>query len=110
MPATSHSQPEILPGTRLTTPIDSLCMMLMTTEEFARAMRFEQPTGSFYKSLRQFGIRPVPGRSGVYDPVHVRARLDRAAAGALQDGPAANIDMSPAAIALQRRRARRGQV
>ncbi|MHA6326011.1 hypothetical protein [Roseivivax sp. CAU 1753] len=49
---------------------------LMTGAELATIMRYAGVTSAFRASLKNLGIRPVPGRNDIYDPQHVRHRLN----------------------------------
>lgn len=49
---------------------------LMTGAELAEVMRYSGVTSAFRGWLKTLGIKSVPGRNGLYDPHHVRYRLD----------------------------------
>ncbi|MZR15408.1 hypothetical protein GQE99_20540 [Maritimibacter sp. DP07] len=79
---------------------------LMTGEQLAQAMLFSGASQSFRNWLKRAGIEPVPGRRGIYDPKHVRARLD-----AIQGLPSDDAKGQGADVVslVEARRARRGQ-
>ncbi|SFP31289.1 hypothetical protein SAMN04488047_10511 [Tranquillimonas alkanivorans] len=98
---------------RMATPADFLThaahpafsgIRLMSGEELAALLRFEGVTSSFRAWCAQAGIRPVPGRRDVYDPVHVRRRLD-----AIQMQSAEPEADAPVRTPMEQRRARRAQ-
>ncbi|HRO27396.1 hypothetical protein [uncultured Amaricoccus sp.] len=85
--------------------VDGAPLFLVTGEELARAMRFEGGvTSAFRDWCRKFGIKTVPGRNNVYDPKHVRERLD-AAQGMSRPQAAADAPTKPSLV--EQRRARR---
>lgn len=60
----------------LNTTLSSI--QLITSKELAQASRFARANQPFRNWCRSLGIEPVPGRKGIYDPKHVRTRLDMA--------------------------------
>jgi hypothetical protein len=58
--------------------VNGVQLRLMTGEELAKLMCYDGVTSGFRAWCRQLGIKTVPGRKNVYDPVHVRARIDAA--------------------------------
>ncbi|WP_146010380.1 hypothetical protein [Acidimangrovimonas sediminis] len=80
--------------------LNGVPLMLMTGEELAAAIKFGGVTSGFRSWCAKLGIKTVPGRSNIYDPKHVRERLDAA--------QGMNAPAAPASLVAQRR-ARRGQ-
>ena len=78
---------------------------LIPAEELARRLGYTGATNAFREWCVSMGIRPVPGRRGFYDPVHVRRRLD-IMQGLDQPAPQAEADR-PLSL-VEQRRARRG--
>lgn len=80
---------------------------LITADELAKAMGFSGATNSFREWLVLTGIKPVPGRRGFFDPVHVRRRLDAMH----MDSPAlhSHPPVPPALSLVEQRRARLGK-
>ncbi|WP_116083486.1 hypothetical protein [Tropicimonas sp. IMCC34011] len=66
--------------------VNGVPLRLMTGEELAEMMLYDGVTSGFRAWCRQLGIRTVPGRKNVYDPVHVRARIDAAHENGLTPG------------------------
>lgn len=56
--------------------IDGSNLNMISGDDLAKAMLFTGVTGRFRSWCREIGIRPIPGRHNVYDPKHVRQRLD----------------------------------
>lgn len=56
--------------------IDGSGLTMISGDDLAKAMLFSGVTGRFRSWCREIGIRPIPGRHNVYDPKHVRQRLD----------------------------------
>ena len=84
--------------------VDGAPLALMTGEELAAAMRYEQVGGAFRAWCQKLGITTVLGRNNLYDPKHVRARLDAAHLVDRQSAePQKNLTHT------QMRRARRGR-
>lgn len=86
--------------------LDGVPLMLMTEVELIGAMRFEGKTRSFRAWCRKLGIRPVPGRTGIYDPKLVRERLDESQC--LKAPPPAAVADPPLSL-VEQRRMRRGK-
>jgi hypothetical protein len=61
-----------------THPSNPWLPQLMTGAELAAVMRYSGVTSAFRNWLRSLGIKSVPGRSDLYDPQHVRHRLNEA--------------------------------
>lgn len=84
---------------------------LITGAELAAMMRYSGVTSAFRGWLKTLGIKSVPGRNDLYDPYHVRHRLDIAQGMALQavarsDAP----ETKPTFMSLtEERRRRRGK-
>ncbi len=53
-------------------------LTLITGEELAPLHGYSSVTSQCRAWWRSLGIKPLPGRKGVYDPKLVRERLDRA--------------------------------
>ncbi|WP_210528336.1 hypothetical protein [Rubellimicrobium arenae] len=51
-------------------------LVMLTGDQLARLQGFEGVTSSFRSWCTQVGITTVPGRRDIYDPRHVRQRLD----------------------------------
>ena len=51
---------------------------LMTGAELAEVMRYSGVTSAFRGWLKSLDIKSVPGRNDLYDPHHVRHRLNEA--------------------------------
>lgn len=100
-PTDTPPDPSHLPP-RLPAPYDPL--QLITGEELAAKLCYPGVTSGFRAWCTRSGIKPVPGRHNVYDPKHVRARLDELQGIALS---AANLPAAPLSLTEQRR-ARRG--
>lgn len=49
---------------------------LISADDLARRLGYAGANNAFREWCASMGIRPVPGRKGIYDPVHVRWRLD----------------------------------
>jgi len=58
--------------------VEGVPLMLMTGEEPAEAMRYNGVTSGFRAWCRTMGISTVRGRANLYDPKHVRDRLNAA--------------------------------
>lgn len=56
--------------------VDGAPLVLMTGEELAMAMHYGRVCSAFRAWCKKLGITTVPGRNNLYDPKHVRARLD----------------------------------
>lgn len=103
-------RPSILPSnlTQLT-PLESALhdqLHLITGDELAAQLRFSGVTSGFRAWCNRCGIKPVPGRRNLYDPKHVRARLDE-----LQGIAPLTVDFQAPPLSLtEQRRARLGKV
>jgi hypothetical protein len=82
-------------------------LRLMTGEELAEAFRFSGVTNAFRKWCAEIGVASVPGRKNLYDPKHVRDRLD--AIQGLQS-QTNNPDISVSMSLVEKRRIRRGNL
>ncbi len=84
--------------------VDGAPLVLITGEELAAAMLYKEVCSAFRAWLKKLGIIAVPGRNNVYDPKHVRARLDAShMTGTPATEPENNLSHT------QKRRARRGR-
>lgn len=81
-------------------------LVLITGEQLAEAMQYNCVNGAFRAWCQKLGIRSVPGRVNLYDPKHVRNRLD--AAHETEIG--ADQYQSESNSLTEQRRIRRGQV
>lgn len=73
-------------------------------------MGYDGVTGRFRAWCREIGIKPVPGRTNIYDPKHVRERLDAAQHMANSLPVAAGAPLETAHLSLvEQRRVRRGK-
>lgn len=86
--------------------VDGAPLFLMTGEELATAMRFSGSHDSFRGWCRNLGIKAVPGRRNIFDPKHVRERLN--AAQSMSPINEAAIAAKPISL-VEERRARREQ-
>lgn len=93
-----------MPLSSVTFMVDGAPLALITGEELAAAMRYKHVGGAFRVWCQKLGIRTVQGRTNLYDPKHVRARLDAAHAAAAPTG-AAHQKLS----LTEQRKARRGK-
>jgi hypothetical protein len=84
--------------------VDGAPLALITGEELATAMRYKRVCGAFRAWCQKLGITTVEGRNNLYDPKHVRARLD-AAQGAQE--PA--VELQQKLSLTEQRKARRGK-
>lgn len=84
--------------------VDGAPLALITGEELAAAMRYKQVGGAFRKWCQKLGITPVRGRNNLYDPKHVRARLDAA-----QKACEPAVEAQPQLSLTEQRKARRGK-
>lgn len=88
--------------------LNGVPLKLMTEAELLDAMRLEKAPRSFRAWCRDIGIRPVPGRRGVYDPRLVRERLDEAQGLKAPATTPATTDAPPLSL-VEQRRVRRGR-
>ncbi|SDG52488.1 hypothetical protein [Alloyangia pacifica] len=84
---------------------------LMTGSELAEAMRYSGVTSAFRGWLKSLDIKPVPGRSDLYDPHHVRHRLNEAQGLSLRGftPPEAPTENNEPRSLTEMRRQRRGK-
>lgn len=85
-------------------------LVLISGDELASLMGYDGVTGRFRAWCRELGIKAVPGRTNVYDPKHVRERLDAAQGMANSPQTVAGASPEPVQLSLvEKRRARLGK-
>lgn len=76
---------------------------LITSADLAKLHGYANVTSQCRAWWRGLGIKPLPGRRGVYDPKHVRERLDQAG----DVLPEANLIETPSDSLVSQRRKRK---
>lgn len=77
---------------------------LISSENLAKELGYAGPNDAFRAFCARLEIKPVPGRTGWYDPFHVRQRLD-----AVQGLNIGSAQSEKPMSLVEQRRARLGQ-